>query len=179
VLADLAFGVGAGGVVVRAEVDELCVVVGEQRPDDDQDRAADRDDGPLLAATAGDPPISLAEEAVGAGGADGGLAEYPGQVAVALTAGRFARRGPADSLTPGAKRAQEARCAGVGNRAMSVPTSARISCAAVTPTLGISSSRAIAWAKGAIWASILSCTVAMSAVMPSIRCSIRSRRNAW
>src|SRR5215210_7740440 len=84
-----ALGVVAGGVIVRAEVDELGVGVGKQRPDDDQDRAADRDDGPLLAAASGDPPISLAEEGVGAGGADGGLAEYAGQVAVAFAAGCF------------------------------------------------------------------------------------------
>jgi hypothetical protein len=37
VLSDLAFGVGAGGEIVRTEVDELGVVVGEQGPDDDQD----------------------------------------------------------------------------------------------------------------------------------------------
>jgi hypothetical protein len=70
VVADLALGVGAGGVVVRAEVDELGLLVGEQRPDDDEDGAADRDDGPLLAAAAGDAPVALAEEGVGAGGAD-------------------------------------------------------------------------------------------------------------
>src|SRR4051795_2665812 len=64
-----ALGVVAGGVVVGAEVDELGVGCGEQRPDDDQDRAADRADAPLLAAASGDPPISLAEEGVGAGGA--------------------------------------------------------------------------------------------------------------
>jgi hypothetical protein len=67
VLAHLAFGVGAGGVVVRAEVDELRLLVGEQRPDDDEDRAADRDDCPFLAAAAGDAPIPLAEEGVGVG----------------------------------------------------------------------------------------------------------------
>ena len=69
VLADLAFGVVAGGVVVRAEVDELGLLVGEQRPDDDQDGAADRYDRPFLAPASGDPPIPLAEEGVGAGGA--------------------------------------------------------------------------------------------------------------
>src|SRR3954451_17714392 len=92
VVPDLALGVGPGGVVVRAEVDELGLLVGEQRPDDDQDGAADRDDGPLLAAAAGDPPISLAEEGVGAGGADRGLTEHPGQVAVALAAARLPGR---------------------------------------------------------------------------------------
>src|SRR4051812_48600148 len=66
VVADLAFRVGSGGVVVRAEVDELGFVVGQQSPDDDENRAADRDDRSLLAAAAGDPPIALAEEGVGA-----------------------------------------------------------------------------------------------------------------
>src|SRR5215218_6827238 len=91
VVPGLALGVVAGGVIVRAEVDELGLFDGEQSPDDDQDRAADRDDGPLLAPASGDPPISLAEEGVGAGGADGGLAQNAGQVAVALAAGRLAR----------------------------------------------------------------------------------------
>src|SRR4051812_31877247 len=89
VVPDLALGVGPGGVVVGAEVDELCVGVGEQRPDDDQDGAADCHDGPLLAAPSGDAAVALAEEGVGAGGADGGLAEDAGEVAVA--AGRLAR----------------------------------------------------------------------------------------
>jgi hypothetical protein len=71
VLAHFPFGVGAGGVVVRAEVDELRLLIGEQCPVDDEDRAADCDDGALLAAAAGDASVSLAEEGVGAGGADG------------------------------------------------------------------------------------------------------------
>jgi hypothetical protein len=67
VLADLASGLGEGGVEVRAEVDELRLLVGEQRPDDDQDRAADRDDRPLLETAPGDASVALAEEGVGAG----------------------------------------------------------------------------------------------------------------
>jgi hypothetical protein len=66
------------GLVIRAEVDEIGVVIGEQRPDDEEDGAADRDDGAVLAAAAGDPPVALAEEGVGAGGSDGGLAQRPG-----------------------------------------------------------------------------------------------------
>src|SRR3954467_15317749 len=97
VLADFALGVGPGVVVVRAEVDELGLLVGEQRPDDDQDRAADRDNGAVLAAASGDPPIALAEEGVGAGGADRGFAEHPGQVAVAV-AGAGAALRPAGGL---------------------------------------------------------------------------------
>ena len=67
-LANLAFGIGAGGVVVRAEVDEPGVVVGEQGPDDDEDRSSDRDDRAVLAAAAGDAPVALTEEGVGAAG---------------------------------------------------------------------------------------------------------------
>ena len=86
---------------------------------------------------------------------------------------------PADSLTPGANRAHDARCAGVGNRVMSRPISAMIACAAVTPTPGISSSRVTALAKGAICSSIRACTTSMSAVIPSIRASMVRNRNAW
>ena len=35
---------------------------GEQVPDDDQDRAANRDDGLLLTASSSDPPVAFAEE---------------------------------------------------------------------------------------------------------------------
>jgi hypothetical protein len=100
VVADLAFGVGARDVVARAEVDELRLVVGEQGPDDDEDGAADRDDRPLLAAAAGDPPIPLAEEGVGAGGADCGLTDHPCQVAVALPGAGVALRPAGGSGEP-------------------------------------------------------------------------------
>src|SRR3954471_12407957 len=85
VLSDLAFGIGSGGVVVRPEVDEVGVIVGEQRPDDDEDRSADRHDRAVLAAAAGDAPVALTQEGVGAGRADRGLPENAGQVAVAVT----------------------------------------------------------------------------------------------
>src|SRR3954454_22228944 len=174
-----ALGVVAGGVVVGAEVDELCVGVGEQRPDDHQDRAADRDDGPLLAATSGDPPISLAEEGVGAGGADRGLAEHPGQVAVALAAVRlpgWAAGGFVDSGCEPRPRGQVRR----GRKAvMSVPISARIICAPTGPTPGIASSLATAAASSPICSSMRACTVAMSAVPASTRCSIWASRKAW
>ena len=62
----------------------------EQVPDDDQDGAADGDDGSFLAAAAGDPPVALAEEGVGPAGADGGLAQDPGQVGVAVPGGAVA-----------------------------------------------------------------------------------------
>ena len=86
----LALRVDAGVVVVGAEVVEAGVGVGEQVPDDDQDGAADRDDGLLLAAASGDAPVAFAEEGVGAAGGDGGLAEDPGQVAVAVAGGAVA-----------------------------------------------------------------------------------------
>src|SRR3954465_1838636 len=114
VLADFALGVGAGGVVVRAEVDELGLLVGEQRPDDDQDRAADRDDGAVLAAGGGDPPIALAEEGVGAGGADRGFAEHPGQVAVAV-AGAGAALRPAGGLVDPRGRSEPRRSGAPGS----------------------------------------------------------------
>lgn len=46
---------------------------------------------------------------------------------------------PGGLLDPGAKRAQDERCAGVGKRVMSTPTSAMITAAAVAPIPGISS----------------------------------------
>ena len=71
-------GLRAVVVEVRAEVVEARVGVGQQVPDDDQDRAADRDDGLLLPAPAGDAPVALAEEGVGSAGGDRGLAQDPG-----------------------------------------------------------------------------------------------------
>src|SRR5262249_9446436 len=75
-----AFGVDAGVVEVRAEVVEAGVGVAQQVPDDDEDGAADGDDGFLLAAAAGDAPVAFAEEGVGLAGGHGDLAENPGQV---------------------------------------------------------------------------------------------------
>ena len=59
-------------------------------PGDDQDRAAQGDDGAFGAAAAGDPPVFLAEEGVGLGGARGGVAQYGGQVGVAVPGGALA-----------------------------------------------------------------------------------------
>src|SRR5664280_128017 len=75
--------------------------------------------------------------------------------------------------------AQDARCAAVGNRVMSSPTSAMITWAAVMPTPGIVSRRATAAAKGAISSSIRVSTSVMSAAPASIRASILVSRNAW
>ena len=68
VVALLALGADAGVVEVRAEVVEADFGVGQQVPDDDQDRAVDRDDGLLLAPPPGDAPITLAKEGVGLSG---------------------------------------------------------------------------------------------------------------
>jgi hypothetical protein len=84
VIAHLAAVADVGVVEAGAEVVVLGVWVGERVPGDHQDGAADGDVGFAGAAAAGDPPVALAEEGVGAGGAEGGLAEDPGQVAVAV-----------------------------------------------------------------------------------------------
>ncbi len=60
--------VGACLVVAVAEVVVAGVGVGEQVPDDREDRVADGDDRASLAAAAGDPVVALAEEGVGPGG---------------------------------------------------------------------------------------------------------------
>jgi hypothetical protein len=62
---------------------------------------------------------------------------------------------------------------------MSVPTSAMISWAAVTPMPGISSSWATRAANGAIASSIRAVSVSMCAVSASTRSSIMPSRNAW
>src|SRR3954453_23544862 len=103
VLPDLAFGIGAGGVVVRAEVDEVSVVVGEQRPDNDEDRSADRHDCAVLSAAARDPSVALAEEGVGAGRADCGLSEHAGQVAVAVAGAGVALLAACGLADPGGR----------------------------------------------------------------------------
>jgi hypothetical protein len=50
--------------------------VGQQVPDDDQDGSANRDDGPPLAASTGDPPVAFPKEAIGLAGGHGSLAEH-------------------------------------------------------------------------------------------------------
>src|SRR5690348_13744818 len=85
--AHLAAVADVGVVEVRAEVVVAGLGVGQQVPEDHQEGAADGDVGFVLAAAAGDPPVAFAEEGVGAGGADGGLAQDAGQVAVAVPGG--------------------------------------------------------------------------------------------
>jgi hypothetical protein len=70
VVALAAFGVDPGVVEIAAQVGVADGGVGEQVPDDDQQGAADGDDGFLAAAAAGDAPVPLSQEGVGPG--DGG-----------------------------------------------------------------------------------------------------------
>lgn len=57
---------------------------GSQVPDDDQDGAADRDDGLLLAASPRDASVAFSEEGVGLADRHGRFAQDAGQVAVAV-----------------------------------------------------------------------------------------------
>lgn len=71
---DVAAFLGGGGdasvVVVGSEVFEPCLWVGEQVPDDHQERAADRDEGLLLPAASNDAAVAGAEEGVCPAGPD-------------------------------------------------------------------------------------------------------------
>ena len=53
---------------VGAEVGEVGVRVGQQVPGDGEDGVADRDQGALLAAAAGEPVVARAQKGLGAGG---------------------------------------------------------------------------------------------------------------
>jgi hypothetical protein len=78
VIAFAAFGVDPAVVKAGAQIGVAGLRVGQQVPGDDQDGAADGDDGFLGTAAAGDPPVALAGEAVGVGCADGGFAQDAG-----------------------------------------------------------------------------------------------------
>src|SRR6266542_1362007 len=69
----LAVPAAAGLVEVGAQVAVAGFGVGQQVPDDGQDRVADRDQGALLATAFGDAAVALAEEGAGAPGRDGDL----------------------------------------------------------------------------------------------------------
>lgn len=84
VVADLALGHDASGVVVGSEVVKPGGGIGEQLPDDHQDGASDRDEGFKLAAAFDDAPVALPQEGVGFGGGIGGLAERALQIRVSL-----------------------------------------------------------------------------------------------
>src|ERR1700733_604753 len=89
--------VGAVGVVAGAEIAEARGPAGEQVPEDDQDGAGDGDERSQIAAAAGDPPVALAEESVGAGGR--GLAEDGLEAGIALAGPPGAGPAPRDSTT--------------------------------------------------------------------------------
>ena len=97
-------------------------------------------------------------------------------VAVAVPGGAVALGLAGRGADAGENFAHEHRCPAVGNRDMSTPTSAMMMAAATGPMPGISSRRA-ATEKGARWTSIWASTAAMSALIPSIRSSIRVSRN--
>ena len=123
-------------VVVGAEVVEPGVGVVEKVPGDVQDGSADRDDGPLLATSAGDTSITFARNVSVRPATDRRLTEDSGEVAVARPVAPLPFLRPADSAMPGAKRAHDARWAAVGNRDMSMPTSAMITQAGGVPDAG-------------------------------------------
>jgi hypothetical protein len=104
-----ALGVDVGVVKVGAQVVVAQVGVGQQVPDDHQDRAAHRHDRLLGAAAPRDAPMALPQEGIGPPGGHGGLAQHPGQIRVAMPS-----RGPALSL---ARRLFDAgRIAGPGSQ---------------------------------------------------------------
>ena len=75
VVASFGVGVDVAVVVVGAELVEPGVGVGEKVPDDHQQRAADRDDRFVLAASAGDASVAGTEEGVGSARSGHGLAQ--------------------------------------------------------------------------------------------------------
>ena len=74
-VAGLAVLVDAVGVEVGAEVVVAGGGVGEEVPDDDEDRAGDGDERFEFAAAFDEAAVALAEERVGFGGCGGGFAE--------------------------------------------------------------------------------------------------------
>jgi hypothetical protein len=85
VVASLGEGVDVAVVVVGAELVEASVGVGEEVPDDHQDRSADGDDGFLLSSSSGQASVAGAEEGVGPAGIDRGFAQDAGEVAVPVS----------------------------------------------------------------------------------------------
>ncbi len=76
-------GVDVPVKVVGTEVDDRGLLVGEEMPDDHQDRAAD-DDGPIFPSpSGGSPPPGNGHRGLGPAGHDG-LTENSGEIAVAV-----------------------------------------------------------------------------------------------
>jgi len=90
--AGLAPGV-LGAVVARAQVGEAGGAVADEEPGDLADDPGDRDDGFLLAAAPGYPPVLLAEAGIGPGRCHHALAERGAQVRVALAGAAGLRAG--------------------------------------------------------------------------------------
>jgi len=86
-VAGLAAGVEAAGVVGGAEVVVAGVPVGEQVPDDDQDGAGGGDQGFELAAALDQPPVPLAQEGVGLASRGGRVTEDAFQAGAAFGGG--------------------------------------------------------------------------------------------
>src|SRR3954468_2122452 len=125
------------GVEVSAEVAELGVRMEQQVPDDGQDRAADRHQGLLGSAAAGQASVALAEEGLGAAGADCGLAEDAGEVAVAVPGAAGALLLPCGFLDPGGEARPRGEVGRRGKAGHVTPTSAMSTAAAVLPIPGI------------------------------------------
>src|SRR3712207_49219 len=84
VVASFGVGVDVAVVVVGAGVVEAGVGVGEEVPDDHQQGSVDRDDGFVLASSADEASVASTEEGVCPARSGHGLAEDPGEVAVAV-----------------------------------------------------------------------------------------------
>jgi hypothetical protein len=115
VVALAALGVDPGVVEARAEVLVVDGGVGQQVPDDDQDGAADRDDGPLGAAASGDAPVAFPRKVVVRPAATAASPSTRARYGLPCPVVALPLRLPADSLTPGANFAQEARWPGWGS----------------------------------------------------------------
>lgn len=90
VVASLAVRVDVAGEVIGTEIGEDRVLVVQEMPDNDQDGAADSDNGAFLASSSGDAPVAFTEEGARAADADCGFAEDAGEVAVAVSGGAVA-----------------------------------------------------------------------------------------
>jgi hypothetical protein len=163
-----AFGADALDVEAGSQIGMAGPGVGHQMPDDDQRGTADRDEG-LLASAVGQTPVTLPRDGVGPARTDGGLAQHPGQAAVAVPGEATALLLAGRPFTPGLSLAQEARGAAVGNPVMSRPIPATMTAAAVAPTPGIATLRSTAAAKGASSSAILPSSSVMSASLASRR----------
>ena len=178
VVADLACPVPLLVVVVGAEVFVTGTGGGQELVVDAHLGVADRDAGFGLAAAAGE--LAVAGTLAGAG--------LPAATAVSpVIAPRYLlpllclacpARLP-DCLSSGVRPAQEARWAGVGNRVMSAPVSARASSAERRPQPGMDSACCSCSSHGASSSSITRESRLISALITSIRSSMAFSRAAW